>query len=1529
MTMTIHPLLASAVLARAHGEPLQYARQPASVNLRITQVDASRWRRIGDVFAALTDSPVITSVWAPDDPRGSTPFARALEDVWRYEWVDSMQPPRKHQPPYRLWVWKGPAEGSNKGQREQISQPGTGRRGRRSEKDSQGAPAYAEKATQQSLHDEVTALNKADLTDEKFHDLHTRLLSMPMQDVRALRDKLADQGVVFTGARAKNAIAQRILAAVLQKQGGNVPGAGAPAAGTAGPPGAGVSTGEFPQLGVPPPAGTAAPPAAPQTPQDAAQPQPAQPPAEPAASPAGAAAQLPAGVPAPAQASPQNAPAKPVPEGVTPLAPMPKFAAGKKGAFQALDYAGYLRGRGEEVAADALHLLAEKLLAEEPATPAEVTIPAATANPDAPTEEEHRALGAKPPEAPPPEQPPAPVEPAGESPFTSLLEPAAPPEAAPAATQPPATVEPIARPELAATATPAVGNDVRSAVERAWNDSGMEMGAAAGRQLNPDDLRGMARLILNRDLTDEEFQGAVAALKAEKKIPADWQSGGAAPAEAPATPTSGTATPLREPAPPAEEPAPLRDHLEGHQTAGLTPEQARDRVLDDTHASYQIMMGQGGGNSNIWKFDTRAQDVPPGVDARGIADAVAKTQPTGGGHKGQIVAAFAQARKTQPNLTLRDFQQALIALQNRGVIRLSPATFRPGELPADIVAHSFPLNGEVNAFVGMGKTPDNLPATPPPPAKTATPKKAPITTPAAPPAAPASPPAKATSPSQPTPTPAVGEAGTLPGVAEMKASRTRILDAIRGASKAEAQRLAEEVLGPGKAKGMSKFQMSHAVTLALTRDIEKAQEASGSDPSAAPITSHNRYRARDTTVQRLIEGTYEQVAHPEEAKARQSLARSFEADLAKVKTVGELQRLIDSYDARVDTLVARREAGAATASPAKPQRPPEAPTSGTATPLREPAPPAVPPTPPTPAPVKPVAQPEPAPAAAPAKPPATANTPAGAVAAGPQSRESLERRFGEVAIDRAIGAGELETYFDEAKDQVFLRAKGATPAPQPPATAATTSSLSPQMRADLEANHGRLAGQIARQLGGNRKPDDPDVLDIAQTAMTKAIEAIGSGGFDPARGNLGQYLSGIARNAVTDWQRQSGRRAPGGGGDEQQTSSPEAISREESPSARAEAQETSEIVRGAIGRLSAEHQDVLLARLSGESNAAYAARTGSSAAAASARFRAALDRLPEEAHVGALGDFIRGRQKRREGLAQRRQAAQPVAEQQSPTDASEPPAPLLPQNVRFDTRDIDDLVADKYRDLLSAAGGEAGLAQAANAVDGSKVYVASEPGDKFRVVASGQGYSAGRVFKKVGGKWTVYNGSFMIDRDSPMKGKGADMLHAQTVALRKLGVEKIRTQAAGSKRSYMNGYYTWARLGFDGTIAVRTFAKLPEDLRRQMGDRRNVQSLMALPGGKEAWKEYGTTFSGTFDLRPGSASLRTLNAYLAERKARQGSTGDSPAPEQHSRIPLEVSPVGRRESLVAQYTCAAASALRRGDLASHAIYARAARETSR
>lgn len=149
-----------------------------------------------------------------------------------------------------------------------------------------------------------------------------------------------------------------------------------------------------------------------------------------------------------------------------------------------------------------------------------------------------------------------------------------------------------------------------------------------------------------------------------------------------------------------------------------------------------------------------------------------------------------------------------------------------------------------------------------------------------------------------------------------------------------------------------------------------------------------------------------------------------------------------------------------------------------------------------------------------------------------------------------------------------------------------------------------------------------------------------------------------------------------------------------------------------------------------------------------------------------------------------------------------------------------------------------------------------------------------KLYKDGRGKLVCDNQYFRLDKEADAVkaagATGADLLANQVKALRSIGVTKIKTLAAGNKQTAadggFNGYYTWARCGYDGAIKKSVMAKLPPDVVKQMGGSNRLLKLFEIEGGPEAWKEHGSDTQMTFDLSPDSPNIKALERYLASRR---------------------------------------------------------------
>lgn len=130
------------------------------------------------------------------------------------------------------------------------------------------------------------------------------------------------------------------------------------------------------------------------------------------------------------------------------------------------------------------------------------------------------------------------------------------------------------------------------------------------------------------------------------------------------------------------------------------------------------------------------------------------------------------------------------------------------------------------------------------------------------------------------------------------------------------------------------------------------------------------------------------------------------------------------------------------------------------------------------------------------------------------------------------------------------------------------------------------------------------------------------------------------------------------------------------------------------------------------------------------------------------------------------------------------------------------------------------------------------------------------------GTATLNNASFFLRPSAQGSGFGTTAFANQIRGAIQAGVSKVVTYAGRGKMNgmAMNGYSTWPVLGYDAPLEESQVKRLPPELKKA----RTVQDLYATPAGKEWWKKHGTTMRMTFDVTPGSRSMRVLNAYLAK-----------------------------------------------------------------
>lgn len=163
----------------------------------------------------------------------------------------------------------------------------------------------------------------------------------------------------------------------------------------------------------------------------------------------------------------------------------------------------------------------------------------------------------------------------------------------------------------------------------------------------------------------------------------------------------------------------------------------------------------------------------------------------------------------------------------------------------------------------------------------------------------------------------------------------------------------------------------------------------------------------------------------------------------------------------------------------------------------------------------------------------------------------------------------------------------------------------------------------------------------------------------------------------------------------------------------------------------------------------------------------------------------------------------------------------------------------------------------------------------------GDGFELEQIIQRsyTDGSLVIENKSVKVYGKLRDQGFGTNLLLNQVRGASGIGISRLECNAAGFKGDPkgFNGYYTWPRLGFDGPIP----GFLREKVDRVFPEAKNISDLLKSSEGRSWWKENGDAQNVSFDLKEGSQSRRVLDAYVAERAARQG--GKSTGVERNGR----------------------------------------------
>jgi len=169
-------------------------------------------------------------------------------------------------------------------------------------------------------------------------------------------------------------------------------------------------------------------------------------------------------------------------------------------------------------------------------------------------------------------------------------------------------------------------------------------------------------------------------------------------------------------------------------------------------------------------------------------------------------------------------------------------------------------------------------------------------------------------------------------------------------------------------------------------------------------------------------------------------------------------------------------------------------------------------------------------------------------------------------------------------------------------------------------------------------------------------------------------------------------------------------------------------------------------------------------------------------------------------------------------------------------------------------------------IKGTAIVTYEKDGKTIKVTFLGDGVDSivRRIRVLQNGKLSLENSEFILEPDARGKGIGLSVFRQQVYFARQNGVSEITTLAAkrtsSSELGSMNGYYTWARFGYNTALS--------EPITIGGVTANTMNELMKIPGGAEFWQQNGYEFNGTFNLTNGSDSMNVFTSYIDERNKR-------------------------------------------------------------
>lgn len=193
-----------------------------------------------------------------------------------------------------------------------------------------------------------------------------------------------------------------------------------------------------------------------------------------------------------------------------------------------------------------------------------------------------------------------------------------------------------------------------------------------------------------------------------------------------------------------------------------------------------------------------------------------------------------------------------------------------------------------------------------------------------------------------------------------------------------------------------------------------------------------------------------------------------------------------------------------------------------------------------------------------------------------------------------------------------------------------------------------------------------------------------------------------------------------------------------------------------------------------------------------------------------------------------------------------PDSELEIENKEFDIDKIDEKLAAKIT----------------GAPEGSMIEISKRYGDPTIQIANekiADFYCT--IIKSRQGKPILYIESLGIKKTNQQMGIATDILKMQIQECRNNGFEAIKCYAMRLDEAEYNGYYTWARLGFDAELIPQE----QKELEKELGKVETIQDIMKTEKGRQWWKLNGWSFDAKFDLSDNSVSMIAFSEYLKSK----------------------------------------------------------------